>query len=275
MSSFARARLAGRTRHVPRGAQCPSAGYSELTRLSPRNQGPCITAQETTVDDAGYVQDMNRTEPTTPLTRPVLTRPRQYPGRRRRLPLVLAALSSALALAACGASSKPRSAVPSSASNGSPSDYAKSQLAAAKCIRKHGVPNFPDPTFGAGGAQVNLHAPLGMLTSPGFELAQKQCAKLGLELAGSAAQSQTPSAATMAQMLAIAHCMRAHGVPNFPDPAKTMPSDPATYPARYDSVADMNGVVWAIPKSIDLQAPAVKQAAAACGGAAGAVISVG
>ena len=35
----------------------------------------------------------------------------------------------------------------------------------------------------------------------------------------------------------------------------------------------MNGVVWAIPKSIDLQAPAVKQAASACGSTAAAVIA--
>lgn len=190
----------------------------------------------------------------------------------RYLPIALAAFSSTLALAACGGSSKPNSTSPSSANKGTPSAFAKSQLAAAKCIRKHGVPDFPDPTFGAGGAQVNLHAPLGMLTSPGFELAQKECAKLGLELAGSAA-SHTATAADLAQALTIAQCMRAHGVPNFPDPARTMPPDPATYPARYDSVGNMNGVVWAIPKSIDLQAPAVKQAAAACGG--GAVIATG
>jgi hypothetical protein len=54
-----------------------------------------------------------------------------------------------------------------------------------------------------------------MLTSPGFELAQKECAKLGLELAGYAPTS-TATAAEMAQALAVAKCMRAHGVPNWP-----------------------------------------------------------
>ena len=34
----------------------------------------------------------------------------------------------------------------------------------------------------------------------------------------------------------------------------------------------MNGAIWAIPKSIDVQAPAVKQAATACGPTAAAVI---
>jgi hypothetical protein len=220
---------------------------------------------------------MNRPEPITPINRPqkgpalANARPRRH---RQWLPIALAALSSALVLAACGGSSKPSStssSKPSSTSSskpskGSPPSYAKSQLAAAACIRKHGVPDFPDPTFGAGGAQVNLHAPLGMLTSPAFERAQKECAKLGLELAGYAAQSEKPSAADLARWLAVARCMRAHGVPNFPDPAKTMPPNPATYPARYTAVFNINGVLFAIPKSIDPQAPAVKRAAAACPG---------
>ena len=56
--------------------------------------------------------------------------------------------------------------------------------------------------------------------------------------------------------------------PNFPDPRTTMPSNPA----RYGSVAKMNGVIWAVPKSIAPQSPAVKQAATACGPTAAAVI---
>jgi hypothetical protein len=203
---------------------------------------------------------MNRPRTITPASR----------SRQRRcgrcLPAALAcALTCALVLAACGGSSKPSSA---SARKGSPPSYEKAQLAAAKCIRSHGVPNVPDPTFGAGGAQVNLHAPLGMMTSAAFQLAQKECAKRGLELAGYAAMSVRPDAATMAQWLTVARCMRAHGVSHFPDPATTMPPDPATYPARYLSVGDMNGVIFAIPKSIDPHAPAVKNAAAACNGQA-------
>jgi hypothetical protein len=177
-------------------------------------------------------------------------------------------------LAACGGSSKPStSASPSSASKGSPPSYEKSQLAVAACIRKHGVPNFPDPTFGAGGAQVNLHMPAAMGDSPAFALAQKKCAKVGLELAGYAAQSVKPIAAEMAQWVSVARCMRVHGVPKFPDPTTTLPPNRATYPARYSAAFDMNGVDWAIPKSINLQAPAVKQAATACGPDAVSLIS--
>jgi hypothetical protein len=178
---------------------------------------------------------------------------------------MLAGLGCVIALAACGGSSKSSSTGASSGNTGSPSSFARSQLAAAGCIRTHGVPNLPDPTFGAGGAQVNLHMPADIGNSPAFARAQKECAKLGLELAGYASSQGKPAAAEMAQWLAVARCIRAHGVPNFPDPATTMPSDPATYPARYSAAFNINGVDWAIPKSIDLQAPAVKQAAAACG----------
>jgi hypothetical protein len=134
------------------------------------------------------------------------------------------------------------------------------------------VPDFPDPTFGAGGAQVNLSTPPGMLTSSAFEVAQKQCAKLGLELAGSAAQSVKPTAGEMAQWLGVARCMRAHGVPNFPDPRTTMPRN-ADDTALWRSVGNMNGVIWAIPKSIDPQSPAVKRAATACGPNAAALVA--
>ena len=188
---------------------------------------------------------------------------------RHRMSIAVVVVSGVLVIAGCGSSNTSSSTSKSPSSASSPSSFAQSQLAAARCIRTHGVPDFPDPTFGAGGAQVNLQTPRGMLTSPGFEVAQRQCAKLGLELAGYVASQETPSGDAMAQMLAVAECMRAHGVPNFPDPARTYPANPA----RYSSVAKMNGVVWAIPKSIELQAPAVKQAASACGSTAAAVIA--
>jgi hypothetical protein len=221
---------------------------------------------------------VNRPEPTPATIRSrkrfcALASTRRH-GPGRCLPIAVAAFSSALVLAACGGSSRPSTGTsPSSASKGSPSSYAKSELAAAACIRKHGVPDFPDPTFGAGGAQVNLDMPAAMGSSPAFALAQKECAKRGLELAGYAAQSVKPTAAEMAQWLGVARCMRAHGVPNFPDPTTSLPPDPASYPARYSAAFDMNGVDWAVPKSIDLQAPAVKHAATACGPNAASLVA--
>lgn len=221
-------------------------------------------------------EHMNQPMPTTaidrPPQRPAPAGTRQH-RHRRSLPIVLAAFGCALALAACAGSSKSSSTSNGPSSPGSPSSFARSQLAAAKCIRTHGVPNMPDPTFGAGGAQVNLHMPAEMGSSPAFDRAQKECAEQGLELAGYAAQSEKPTAGEMSQWLDIARCLRTHGVPNFPDPVTSMPPNPSTYPAQYSAVFNINGVDWAIPKSIDLQAPAVKQAATACGPNAVALIA--
>ena len=161
--------------------ECPTARYSEITRLSRCNRRSHYHGTRRRSE----VEDMNRPEPTISITRAqkrpcALARTRHH---RHRLPIALAALSSALALAACGGSSKPSSTNPSSAS-GSPSSFAQSQLKVARCIRSHGVPNFPDPTFGAGGAQVNLQTPRGMLTSAAFELAQTDVRKARLGARG-------------------------------------------------------------------------------------------
>jgi outer membrane murein-binding lipoprotein Lpp len=189
---------------------------------------------------------------------------------RRRMPIAVVVVSGVLAIAGCGSASKPpgasNSATTSSSARkrpSSPSSFARSQLAAAKCIRSHGVPNFPDPTFGAGGAQVNLSTPPGMLTSPGFELAQTACARRGLELAGYAPTS-TATTAEMAQALTTAKCMRAHGVPNWPDPSRNMPSNANNYNVQGAAPGPAGGPIFLIPKSINIQAPAVKQAATAC-----------
>jgi hypothetical protein len=181
----------------------------------------------------------------------------------RRHHILLAALGCALALTACGGSSKPRRTDPSSTDKGSPSGFARSQLAAAACIRSHGVPNFPDPTFGGGGSQVNLSTPRGMLTSPAFMLAQQACAKRGLELAGYAPVSTTTADET-AQALKIARCMRAHGVPDWPDPAQTLPANASDYQVQSAVPGPPGGPVFLIPKSVDLDAPAVKRAQTAC-----------
>jgi hypothetical protein len=83
----------------------------------------------------------------------------------------------------------------------------------AACMRSHGVPNFPDPNA-QGVISGNSSSGLDP-SSPQFQQAQQACAK-DLPNGG------TPSPAQQAQMrhqaLAFSACMRAHGVPKFPDP---------------------------------------------------------
>ena len=49
-------------------------------------------------------------------------------------------------------------------------------LKVSECMRQHGVSGFPDPTFGGGGAQLQLSKTSGIdPQSPAFQAAQKAC----------------------------------------------------------------------------------------------------
>jgi hypothetical protein len=84
-------------------------------------------------------------------------------------PWGLAAVTVAVALAACGASSKPSGSSGSASRSGG--------LALASCMRAHGVPNFPDPSAGGGG--VNLDGTGIDPQAPAFKSAQEDCGRLG------------------------------------------------------------------------------------------------
>jgi hypothetical protein len=76
----------------------------------------------------------------------------------------------------------------------------------SQCMRAHGVADFPDPSStGAVPVPVN---PSGQFTA-----AQKACRRYAPPGPSPAQQAQAAQ-----QALALAVCMRAHGLPNFPDP---------------------------------------------------------
>lgn len=90
------------------------------------------------------------------------------------------------------------------------------QLAAmtkwAACVRKHGLPDFPDPPYSNG--ELNS---LGYTkSSPKMEAADNSCHALAL--AAGAVPSQAEMEAHDKQMLKISVCMRDHGITDFPDP---------------------------------------------------------
>ena len=139
------------------------------------------------------------------------------PGRRRSLPIKrTAAMSGLLGLtvlaAGCGGSNGPGIA-------GSSSRTGMAQLVAyARCMRSHGVSDFPDPTTSpGGGAAISLHGgPDSDLnrSNPTFKSANQACR--GLLPGGQ--QSPTVPAPQIAAEVRWAHCMRSHGLPSFPDP---------------------------------------------------------
>ena len=135
-------------------------------------------------------------------------------------------------------------------------------LAFAKCMRANGVPNFPDPSAGG---RARFPIPTGSNpAAPAFNAAQAKCQELiGGPIGGPFGPGATthPSAQTLAKLLKIAQCMRRHGVPQFPDPRTSVPSNPT----GYQQITDFDGAILLFPSTINLQAPAYKRALTACG----------
>jgi hypothetical protein len=159
------------------------------------------------------------------------------------------ALLAAAILAACGGATGQPTGTATGA--GSPSPNAGPALQFARCMRAHGVSSFPDPKPGSGGIQIpdNLNP-----QSPSFRSAQQACKQFLPIKSGPLATA----AADRQAALKLAKCMRAHGVPQFPDPLLS----PSPHAQR---VLVLRGMVFAIPMSVVPQSPAFQQAAHACG----------
>jgi hypothetical protein len=190
----------------------------------------------------------------------------------RRINLSAVVLASvALSVAGCGGgsansgvarlSSGRSSAASSNASTGAGAGSPEAAaLAFAGCMRANGLPDFPDPKVGGG---FLFHTGGGAdPSSPAFKRAQTKCKKFLPPGPGSGAP---PSAKTLAHYLKVAQCMRRHGVPAFPDPRTTAPSNPrAALGSGGGVISDIEGVIFIFPGRIDQQSPAFARAAAEC-----------
>jgi hypothetical protein len=136
--------------------------------------------------------------------------------RSERLLLVTAVvLAAGLLVAGCGGS-------PSTPSSNKPTGQPGSQaIAYSRCMRSHGVPSFPDPTISRSGGAVGVgqSIPGSVSASPAFKTAQQACGKLAPGINGGGAAPIT--ARQHKEIVQFAACMRAHGVPGFPDPDAT------------------------------------------------------
>jgi hypothetical protein len=132
-------------------------------------------------------------------------------------------VAAGMALLAAGCARPPASPVSSAnaanaanTASAATSDYQKA-VAYSQCMRAHGLPNFPDPDS-KGRILITGSGPAGQSRadgpdSPAFRSADNSCKRLRPKgPSGSDRQQQAQ------QMLKFAQCMRAHGVPNFPDP---------------------------------------------------------
>jgi hypothetical protein len=163
-----------------------------------------------------------------------------------RLPFIsLAALGCAAAIAACGSTHS---------STTSASNPSTQLLTFSKCMRSHGVPSFPDPS----GQGIHIGPGAGIdPSSPAFKAAQSACGSL---LPGGGPGNQRPTAQQIEMARQLSECMRQHGVRGFPDPTLGRPSAPAAK----SLVVDLNGVVLAMPSTINPSAPAFVHAAETC-----------
>src|SRR5262249_40075528 len=162
----------------------------------------------------------NRMTPTTPAK--VTT------GMSRALSAMALAGAVGLSLfaAACGSSpgkgvahiDSTRTTTSSSDSSGSrsPSDRRGILVAFSACMRKHGLPNFPDPKAVGHGYSLTIGNENGLdPNSPQFKAAQQVCKKLLPNGGGQSPQEQTKQ---LHEALKYAACIRSHGMPDYPDP---------------------------------------------------------
>jgi hypothetical protein len=156
---------------------------------------------------------------------------------RCRADLLAAGLAVVALLAtACGGNPS------SSGSGGSPTAGASAQsqqLAFARCMRSHGIADFPDsgrPLQPSPGSDLNLN-------NPTYQAARQACHSLepGIHL------SPAQAAQNDADALKFAKCMREHGITKFPDPVPHGGSN---------SIVNLSG--------IDLNSPRFQAAQQAC-----------
>jgi hypothetical protein len=121
------------------------------------------------------------------------------------LPAVIAAVTALSTVT--GVSSNARPTAQSRQTN------VQKALAYSRCMRSHGVPNFPDPNSSGEIPKVSQQE----LSSPRFQAAEKACQNL---LPAGTDDMFPPGEVQqlLIGMLRFSHCMRSDGVPNWPDP---------------------------------------------------------
>jgi hypothetical protein len=152
-------------------------------------------------------------------------------NRRRRPLAALALIALAALISACGSTAP----AGSSGGNTTASRY-EAAVKFAGCVRKNGVSQFPDPNASgeltidavANGSSINTN-------TPAFKQAISACKDLEpAGFTGTKRSSQQQAAA-----LKFAHCIRANGVPDFPDP---IPNGPLVDTGRIPSASQPGGM---------------------------------
>jgi hypothetical protein len=127
--------------------------------------------------------------------------------------LIAGPLACGLLAAACGSSGSGGppvasfSSSPSGSATSSGGSAHASALAFARCMRSHGMPDWPDPDANGNFKPSSLDP-----NSAVYKAANNACKSL------LPAAPQEPPSSLGALNLKYARCMRAHGISDFPDP---------------------------------------------------------
>ncbi len=170
---------------------------------------------------------------------------------------VIATAMFSLCVAACGSPSQggvaQLGATTTTVAGASPSSSSGPEqlhqaLAYAVCMRRHGLSKYPDPNSEGELPKVGPQQ-LGVSDSQ-FQTIQKSCVRL---LPKSSQSSKAWDQMLMHSLFQFARCVRAHGVPSWPDPlAESDPGQP-----------DTPGFPRTLP-GIDTNDPQVEHAMNAC-----------
>jgi hypothetical protein len=174
--------------------------------------------------------------------------------RSRGVAAAVCAAVASLAAVGCGGSAHPRGTTVGSAS---PQGMAAKAFEFSRCMRSHGVANFPDPivSSASGHQEIAVRVTPSETSSSQFNSAQSACRGI--------MPDPTPSQVASQQRheeqgkLAFARCMRAHGIQGFPDPTPQGQITPAMASAA----------------GVDIRSPAVLGVAMKCVAASDGTVS--
>jgi hypothetical protein len=129
---------------------------------------------------------------------------------------IIVTASLVLLVAACGGSPSSSTGSPiGSGDSASAGGTTSSQLLAfVRCVRSHGVADYPGPTS-SGKLPITTPQQLGVSSSQ-VQTAENACQHLLPNGDGGPTQAQVQQYRN--SLLPYARCMRSHGVSNFPDP---------------------------------------------------------
>jgi len=179
----------------------------------------------------------------------------------RRSPLAsapaaaLTTVAAALLATACGS-------VSSGGATTGGSSHSATAVAYSRCMRSHGVPDYPDPN---GSGQLRKITPgneqqLGV-SQTRFNTAQAACQRLWPYQA----PTRTQQRSNLAAALNFARCLRSRGLPDFPDPTTDPSSGRVVFvihtrqdgfnPHSPQTLAKVRGCEHVLPPSMRIGGP--------------------